>query len=119
MEIEKTENPDVPAEVSIDTPFTGASESFADVPAGEQTPESIAQEVASVGGGVDQQRVDDVDPDGDLAQDAGMAPEGDDPAVNEDSVVSDSGDPVANETTEQESFWSGFFGKPKIPRVGG
>jgi hypothetical protein len=30
----------------------------------------------------------------------------------------DTPDPIANEVSPQDSFWSGFFGAPSIPTVG-
>lgn len=121
MEIEnnQVEDSSVASEMPIESPMTGEDQSFADIPGGEQAPESTEQEAASQGGAKDQQRTDGVDPQEDLGPSAGMAPEGVAPEVHENELVSsnDSVD-IANAVEDEKSFWGGFFGRPNIPTVG-
>lgn len=110
MDIEKNEEV---SEISVESPAEGVDESFSDVPAEAVTEEAERQEAASQGGLAEQQREDSPE---DPEAMGGDAPEGEQPSVSED-VVEEPQVVVANEVQEDGSFWSGFFGAPKIPRV--
>ena len=92
-EIEKSEEV-VAGEIPVDSPLEGTSQSIGD----PETP-------------VDQDALDEQT----LASDGVYLPED---QMEDVSEYQDTPDPIANEVMEDQSFWSGFFGKPNVPTVG-
>lgn len=79
-------------EVTAESPLEGTSQSSGDVSVPVDTEAQLEQDAASVGVFIEENEAED---------------------TAEEGLT-----PIANEVVEQDSFWSGFFGTPVIPRVG-
>jgi hypothetical protein len=92
-EIEKSEEV-VAGEMPAESPLEGTTQSIGD-------PEAP----------VDQDALDEQT----LASDGVDLPSDE---MEDKTEYADVPDPIANEVMEDQSFWSGFFGKPNVPTIG-